>query len=80
MLQKDQNCNDENLKELKLKFWWTIYQLTENFTSTIKFLLLCLSKFCILQGLIYLKNINIFGKQEPATASQLYRGYIYKLF
>jgi hypothetical protein len=48
-------------------------------TNTINFLLSCLPKFFILEGLIYLKNINIFNIQEQATASQLYRGYIYIL-
>jgi hypothetical protein len=50
---------------------------TEQSISIINFLLLCLSKTCILEGLMYLKNVNIFSIQEPATASQLYRGYIY---
>jgi hypothetical protein len=79
MPQKDQNCNDKNLKESWLKFWWTIKQLTEQYISTTNILLPCLSKFCILEDLIYLKNINIFNIQEPATASQFYRGYIYIL-
>jgi hypothetical protein len=43
------------------------------------FLLHCLSKFCVLEGLIYLENANIFNIQEPEIASQLSRGYTYIL-
>jgi hypothetical protein len=52
---------------------------TEQYISTTNFLLLCLSKFHILEGLIYLKNISIFHIQEPAAAPHLYRDYTYIL-
>jgi hypothetical protein len=78
MPQNDQNCNDKNLRVM-VKI--LIDNLATNRTvyRTTNFLLPCLSKFCILEGLIYLKNINIFHIEEPATASQLYRCYIYIL-
>jgi hypothetical protein len=40
---------------------------TEQYISTANFLLPCLSKFCILEGLIYLKNINIGTSNSITT-------------
>jgi hypothetical protein len=48
-----------------------------NMLIPLTFLLQCLPKFCILEVLIYLEDTNIFNIQEPATASQLSRGYTY---
>jgi hypothetical protein len=36
---KDQNYNDKDIKEPLLKYWWTIYQLTEQCISTTNFFL-----------------------------------------
>jgi hypothetical protein len=78
MPQKDQNCNDKNLRVM-VKILMDSLATNRMVYRTTNFLLPCLTKFCILEGLIYLKNINIFSIQEPAIASQLYRGYIYIL-
>jgi hypothetical protein len=58
MPQKDQNCNDKNLRVV-VKI--LMDNLAEQCISTTNILLPYLSKFCILEGLIYLKNINTFN-------------------
>jgi hypothetical protein len=49
----------QKLKRAMVKILMSNLATKEQCISTINFLLLCLSKFCILGGLIYLKNINV---------------------
>jgi hypothetical protein len=49
MPQKDQNCNDKNLRVV-VKI---LMDHLEQYISTTNILLPYLSKFCILEGLIY---------------------------